>query len=164
MPGNYRPPKTAVTPQQLYRLIHAIYVMLDDGDRRVLREFNLTLSQYRVLRRLDREKGQRLTTLSRRLLFAKSTITRIIDQLESEGLVQRTLDAEDRRAWRVVLTPAGEELLTRAREAHERAVQERLNGAFDSEEGREQFSALLRTLHDYLVEDLRARKSNHRTG
>src|SRR6185369_13928985 len=92
-----------VSVHQQYRMLHDIYVLLDDGDRRVLENFGLTTSQYSVLMLLDPTEGRRLTTVSDRLLRARSTITRIVDQLEEARLVQRVADPEDRRAQRVVL-------------------------------------------------------------
>ena len=118
---------------QQYRMIHDIYVLLDDGDRRVLREFNLNTSQFAVLRLLDTDGGWRLTDLSERLLFDKSTITRIIDRLEQSNLVQRIADAADRRVQRVVLTPAGLAQREVALAAHERSVERRM-AVLDSSE------------------------------
>jgi DNA-binding MarR family transcriptional regulator len=54
---------------QQYRMFHDIYVLLDDGDRQVLRAFNLSASQYAVLLLLDTAEGWRLTDLSERLLL-----------------------------------------------------------------------------------------------
>lgn len=111
---------------QQYRMIYDIYVLLDDGDRRVLRTFNLNTSQYSVLMLLDAEHGWRLTDLSERLLFDKSTVTRIIDRLEQMGLVQRIADPGDRRVQRVLLTAPGVSLREDAHAAHERSLEQRL--------------------------------------
>ncbi len=108
--------------KQQYRMIHNIYVQLDDGDRRVLRDFNLTNSQYTTLMLLDTDKEQRLIDLSEKMLVARSTITRLIDQMENMGLVQRMPDPSDRRAQLVHLTPAGCECRERARSAHEESL------------------------------------------
>ena len=112
--------------QQQYRLLHDIYVLLDDGDHRVLAAFDLTPSQYAVLQLLDSHEGSRLTTVSDRLLLARSTITRIVDQLEATGLVRRESDPDDRRAQRVSLTAEGEAQRKAAQEAHDRSVTQRL--------------------------------------
>ncbi len=146
-------PRARTTVHLQYRMIHNIYVLLDDGDRRVLQPFGLTLPQYRVLKALDEEHDLRLTALSTMLLRAKSTITRIVDQLERDGLVTRTSDTDDRRAQRLALTPAGLELLKQARTAHENAIAYRFNQALGIEE-QERFSDLLIKLHDSLVETL----------
>jgi DNA-binding MarR family transcriptional regulator len=112
--------------QQQYRMLHDIYVLLDDGDRRVLENFGLTTSQFSVLMLLDEEEGRRLTTVSDRLLRARSTITRIVDQLEEARLVQRVADPEDRRAQRVVLTEEGIKRRELAHEAHLKSLLRRL--------------------------------------
>lgn len=138
--------------QQQYRMIHDIYVLLDDGDRHVLRDFDLNTSQYAALMQLDIEDGQRLTDLSTRLLRDKSTITRIVDQLEGAGLVQRVADPDDRRAQRVVLTPAGVERRVRARAAHERSLERRLSVLSEAEQ--QQLSLLLDKLRAGLRADL----------
>jgi len=128
-----------------YRMIRDIYVLLEDGDRRVLNRFNLTPSQYEVLSLLDIEESQRLTMLSERLLCARSTITRIIDQLEQAGLVRRITDADDRRAQRVMLTPAGAALLQRARSSHRDSLVSRISVLSEGEN--RQLDQLLNKLH-----------------
>lgn len=133
-------------------MFHDIYVLLDDGDRRVLRAFNLSPSQFAVLLLMDGEASWRLTDLSERLLVDKSTITRIVDRLESAGLVRREADPDDRRVQRVVLTGQGRKTRDRARAAHERSIERRM-GALDPDEQR-QLLALLTRLRDGLQADL----------
>lgn len=137
---------------QQYRMIHDIYVLLDDGDRRVLRSFNLSTSQFSVLMLLDEGEGWRLTDLSDRLLFDKSTITRIIDRLEQAGLVRRIADPADRRVQRVVLTKLGLEQRDEARTAHERSLERRM-AVLDADEQRH-LCALLAKLRDGLQLEL----------
>ncbi len=139
---------------QQYRMFHDLYVMLDDGDRRVLRAFHLSPSQYAVLLLLDATDGWRLTDLSERLLLDKSTVTRLIDRLEQAGLVRRIADPADRRAQRVVLTERGIERRERARVAHERSLARRL-AALDPDEQR-QLCRLLGKLQEGLQADLAA--------
>ncbi|TDC55041.1 MarR family transcriptional regulator [Actinomadura sp. KC345] len=45
----------------------------------------------------------------------KSTMVRLIDELEEAGLVSRERTPQDRRAYSIVLTPGGERTLTEAR-------------------------------------------------
>lgn len=137
---------------QQYRMIYDIYVLLDDGDRRILRTFNLSSSQYNVLLLLDGERGWRLTDLSERLLFDKSTVTRIIDRLEQMELVRRIADPADRRVQRVLLTAQGLGLRDRAFAAHERSMERRL-AVLDADE-RRCLSSLLDKLRHGLQADL----------
>lgn len=135
--------------QQQYRMIHDIYVLLDDGDRQVLRPFNLSLSQYAILQLLDEEDGWRLTDISERLLFDKSTVTRIIDRLEESRLVQRIADPADRRVQRVVLTAQGLVHRDRSYTAHAESIVRRMS-VLDEEEQQQ-----LRELLDKLRAGLR---------
>ncbi|MFV9504422.1 MAG: MarR family winged helix-turn-helix transcriptional regulator [Oscillochloridaceae bacterium umkhey_bin13] len=135
-----------------YRMLHDIYVLLDDGDRRVLRNFNLSTSQYAVLLLLDTEHGWRLTDLSERLLFDKSTVTRLIDRLEQARLVRRIADPSDRRVQRVVLTASGERQRNEVRAAHEQSVERRM-AVLDYDEQR-CLNTLLHKLRDGLALDL----------
>jgi DNA-binding MarR family transcriptional regulator len=144
---------SALAAQQ-YRMIHDIFVLLDDGDRGLLRGFNLSSSQYAVLLLLDTAEGWRLTDLSERLLFDKSTVTRIIDRLEQANLVRRIADPDDRRAQRVVLTAQGQSQRDQARAAHERAVERRM-GVLNADEQR-QLCALLSKLRCGLQHNLAA--------
>ena len=139
-----------------YRLLQNIAVLLDAGDRQVLREFNLNPMQYSALLLLGSEEGWRLTDLSERLLCERSTVTRIVDFLESEGLVNRLPDPEDRRSQRVALTPAGTALYEQAFAAHNRSLHQRFSAL--SEEEQQQ----LHLLHQKLFEGLLA-KIEHAT-
>lgn len=133
-------------------MIHEIYVLLDDGDRRILRPFNLSTSQYSLLLLLDTNQGWRLTDLSERLLFDKSTVTRIIDRLEQMGLAHRLAEPTDRRVQRVVLTDLGLALREAAHAAHEQSMERRL-AVLDPDEQRHLFS-LLEKLRDGLQTEL----------
>lgn len=109
-----------------YELIHEIYVLLDDCDRRLLSPFRLNPSHFRLMMNLSDYGGERLTTLSRRLLLSKSSVTRIVDQLEHMGWVRRAADAGDRRAQRVVLTPEGERIRSDVADLHQRSLEQRM--------------------------------------
>jgi MarR family 2-MHQ and catechol resistance regulon transcriptional repressor len=110
-----------------HRLIHKIYVLLDDGDRRALDETKLTPMEFAVLQQLDHEHGQRLTDVGAELLCVKSTITRLVDRLEADGLVLRTPDPTDRRAQRLILTPRGARVREMAMALHSAAVERRMS-------------------------------------
>jgi MarR family 2-MHQ and catechol resistance regulon transcriptional repressor len=138
--------------QQQYRMLLDIYVLLDDGDHRVLAAYGLTPSQYAVLLLLDSQEGIRLATVSARLLLARSTITRIVDQLEQAGLVRRESDPDDRRAQRVVLTAEGETRRKMAQESHDQSVEHRLMtlAPADHELLRDLLAKLRQTLREQL--------------
>ncbi len=119
--------------KSLFRLIHDVYVYLDHSDRLILEKFDLTPTQFRLLSLIDSTKGQRLTTLSDRLLRSKSQITRVVDILEKNNIVRRTIDPIDRRAQHVVLTESGKSLRDRISQEHQKSL-EALFSILDSNE------------------------------
>jgi len=135
-------------PHRSYRLISDLFLLLLTGDRQVFQEFNLTNSQYRVLTLLDEKQGQRLTVLSDRMLVTRSTITRLIDQMEGLGWIKRVDDPEDRRAQQVTLTPAGAALRDNAYAAHETSLEQRFSQF--TEEDQRQLAELLLALREHL--------------
>jgi DNA-binding MarR family transcriptional regulator len=76
--------------------------------------WDLSPSQFNVLNVLHGQvDGLSQSELSRLLIMHRSNATGLIDRLEKRRLVQRTEDAQDRRAYRVVLTPEGLDLINR---------------------------------------------------
>jgi DNA-binding MarR family transcriptional regulator len=146
------PPDPLSIAHQQHRLIHDIYLLLHDGDRRVLSRLQLTPLEFSVLQRLDPGQGQRLTDVGAELLCVKSTITRLVDRLEADGLVLRTPDPDDRRAQRLLLTARGLAVRDAAARIHDEAVERRL-GQLDPEE-RELLLALLKKLRQSLQAEL----------
>jgi len=135
-----------------HRLIHDVYVLLDDGDRQVLEELQLSPLEFSVLRQLDAEDGRRLTDVGATLLCVKSTITRVADRLERNGLLMRSPDPSDRRAQRLLLTPKGCWVLDCAIRTHDRSVERRMSKL--SAEEQHILGTLLAKLRDHLHNDL----------
>lgn len=107
-----------------YSLIHDVYVLLDAVDHHLVSQYGLTVSQYRLLNVLLKEAPCRLIQLSDHLLVARSTVTRLIDQLEQKQLVRRVLDEHDRRSHRVTLTGRGRKMMADITQIHSYSLQE----------------------------------------
>jgi DNA-binding MarR family transcriptional regulator len=104
-------------PEHLYR-------WLESGLLRVSREFDAALAQspdqastraiatigHRRLRilQLIPPAGIRQQALAARALVTKQAIADLIDNLAADGMVTRTPDPDDGRAWLVLRTPAGQ--------------------------------------------------------
>jgi len=69
-----------------------------------------------------------MNALSRLLMVTGGNVTAIVDQLEREGLVERLDEPEDRRAFRIRLTRAGERSFADMARAHEEWIVELLGG------------------------------------
>ena len=76
----------------------------------------LPLGWYDVLLTLDQAPEQRLRMqeLAQSVLLSKSGLTRLIDRMETEGLVRRERCPSDRRGAFAVLTPEGRSAFRRA--------------------------------------------------
>jgi DNA-binding MarR family transcriptional regulator len=81
---------------------------------------DLPLRSYEVLLLLEDapQRRLRMSDLSRSVLLSPSGVTRLVDRLEREGLVERERCQEDGRGYNAVLTDAGETRLQRARATH----------------------------------------------
>ena len=74
-------------------------------------EFGITRAQWAVMARLDRSEGLKQAELAEMLDLQPITLTRLLDRLCDNGLIERRSDPEDRRAKRLFLTPAARPLL-----------------------------------------------------
>ena len=96
---------------------------------RLRREFGITLPRFDLMAQLERNPGGlKMNELSRRLMVSGGNVTGLTDQLEKEGLVARSDDPGDRRAYTVKLTPAGRALFARMAAVHEHWVIELFSG------------------------------------
>ncbi len=59
-------------------------------------------------------------------MVSAPSITRVIAELESRGLIVRSPDPDDGRAFRLQVTPAGTDAILSARAARTRALQDLL--------------------------------------
>ena len=101
---------------------------------RLRKEFGITLPRFDLMAQLERNPGGlKMNELSRRLMVSGGNVTGLTDQLEKEGLVARSDDPVDRRAYTVKLTPAGRTLFARMAAVHEQWVIELFSGLSSTE-------------------------------
>jgi DNA-binding MarR family transcriptional regulator len=93
-------------------------------ERELSDDQGLALTDYDVLVQLSAAEHRRLrmSELADRLLLSRSGVTRLIDRLVAEGLVERVTCDTDRRGQWAALTDAGYERLRRASPTHLRGV------------------------------------------
>ena len=91
--------------------------------------FGTTLPRFDLMSQLWRyPAGLKMNELSRHLMVTGGNITGIVDPLEKDGLVERTAEPADRRAYRVRLTRAGRKAFAEMARAHEEWIVELLAG------------------------------------
>ncbi len=93
-----------------------------------LKAANLSLSQYNVLRILRGASGEGLSCgeISERMIRRDPDLTRLLDRLETRGLVSRARGTTDRRVVRASITEAGLAVLESLDEPVQLATRETL--------------------------------------
>jgi DNA-binding MarR family transcriptional regulator len=129
------------------RLLESHNLMLGEVRRRLARD--CTMPRFDLLANLEREDGQTLAALSRRMLVTAGNLTGLVDRAERDGVVERRPDPADRRLSRVYLTSKGRELVQGLLPTHAHHVTELL-GSLDPGERRE-LRRLLGKLRDALL-------------
>ncbi|MEV4072381.1 MarR family winged helix-turn-helix transcriptional regulator [Nonomuraea fuscirosea] len=102
----------------------------------VMNAAGLSEVDFETLIRLARSPGQRLrmSDLAAQTGLSTSGVTRVVDRLEREELVQREACASDRRASYTVLTVAGAERLERVLPQHLQDIENLFTGLLGAEE------------------------------
>ena len=97
---------------------------------------DLPLSSYEVLITLESAPGhkRRMAELADSVLLSRSGMTRLVDRLAKEELLERDLCTDDGRGCYAVLTDKGAELLATARPTHLDGVRERFLRHFSTDE------------------------------
>ena len=114
---------------------------LIESERPLLTAHGLSMWDYIVLSHLARRPAGTQLALAQAINYDKTRLIGLLDQLESDGLVTRTPDPNDRRARVVTLTAAG-----KARHAAAQAAVRAMEAEFLSELSATERARLLRTL------------------
>ncbi|WP_130333713.1 MarR family winged helix-turn-helix transcriptional regulator [Micromonospora kangleipakensis] len=119
-----------LTPEEeavVRSLGRVMYVLPRTIDADMVGEHQLPLTEYTALRNLSEAPGRqmRMSELAGACQLSLSGMTRTINRLESQGLVERVRTAEDARGWNAVLTDAGLARLEESWPSHLAAVRRR---------------------------------------
>lgn len=96
----------------IHRAAHAIAFRLGQAEA-----LAVTQAEAHVLSHLVEDDGATVTAVHEAFGHRRSTLTAILDRLEERGLVTREVNPDDRRSFRLRLTPAGRRLGKRAHQA-----------------------------------------------
>lgn len=122
--------------------------VLKELDAELEAAHGLPLTSYEVLIQLVEapEHRMRMCDLADSVLLSRSGMSRLVDRLERDGLIERCACAHDARGAFACITGAGVELLEQARPTHVAGIRRRFLAQFSEEELR-----LLGTFWDRLV-------------
>lgn len=90
--------------------------------------YDITSEQWRVLHRLWEEDGISQNEIAQRLFKQDPSITRILDNLEKEGMIERKPVSKNRRKYNVFLTEKGRNLTAQLRIIAGEAVKKACQG------------------------------------
>jgi homoprotocatechuate degradation regulator HpaR len=82
--------------------------------RHLLRRYNLTEPQWRVLKTMDNLKTIELSELARKSALLMPSLSRIVRELELRGYMTKTVDQTDMRRMLATLTERGRMLVNKA--------------------------------------------------
>lgn len=111
------------------------------------KKLDLRFTQFLILKRLATMGPMSATELARAVELDGGAMTRQLDQLEGRGLLRRCPHEQDRRALRIELTDAGDQLWQQLSGCNDRVLQAAQRTLSNAESAQ---------LHDYLERVLRA--------
>ena len=125
------PQDPRIEPWRAFLQAHARVTRRLDEELRA--EHDLSLAEYDALLTIANapDRRIRMRQLADRVILSKSGVTRLIDRLVLDGLVQRDACLSDARGAEAVLTPAGLDRLRRASRTHLRGIDEHFISAVD---------------------------------
>ncbi len=111
------------------RLLTCSHLIENHVRKSLAAQFKTTLPRFDLMAQLERfPEGLQMGELSRRMLVTGGNVTGIVDQLERAGLIVRTEDPADRRAYRVKLTKEGRRRFGQMATEHESWIVSLLSG------------------------------------
>ncbi len=117
-------------------LLRAHASLTKELDARLENAHGLPLVSYEVLTRVAdaADERMRMCDLAESVILSRSGLTRLVDRLAGEGLIERAQCPGDARGSYAVLTPLGRERLDAARQTHVAGVRERFLSRLSDEE------------------------------
>jgi DNA-binding MarR family transcriptional regulator len=131
-------------------LIHDVSRLRRQLIDRVLKPLGVTRSQWWVLAFLSRRDGMTQVALADELELGPVALGALLDRLDAASLIQRRLDANDRRVRRVYLSKKGGKLIGSIRESVSVAEKRLLDGVRGKDI--EAMARALRTMKSNILE------------
>jgi DNA-binding MarR family transcriptional regulator len=130
--------------------LRAHAMLIRELDDELTRAHGMPLSSYEVLLQLSRRPDQRmrLSQLADAVLLSRSGLSRLVQRLVDQGLVERAECPSDARGAFAVLTDEGQRRLDEARETHRAGVRERFLDVLSDAQQRQLAAAWTKLLDD----------------
>jgi DNA-binding MarR family transcriptional regulator len=128
-------PETFKFENSFGRILGVAYTSLFRHLSKLMKEENLPITpdQFRVLTHLWQKDGLQQSELANCTNRNRANVTRILDILEREGIVERRDDENDRRVFRIYLTEMGKSIKERTALCAEQSIKDSLKGLSEEE-------------------------------
>ena len=103
-------PKIPIQREFAFQIMDVARLLKTYADQRA-RQFGISKAQWTVLVRIDRQEGLKQSELAEVLDLQPISLTRVLDRLAENDLIERRADPNDRRANRLYLAPAARPML-----------------------------------------------------
>ena len=140
-----------LTAGHLFFLLHHLVRQRENALGRELARTGLTLNQWQVLATLRRLEKASMGEVAAFCATDRTTLTRTVDRMVDDGLVQRDRDLVDRRQVHLDLTEKGREVFERAHLDVAR-FNDRVTGVLDAAEV-ERMQPMIRQVLVHVLED-----------
>jgi DNA-binding MarR family transcriptional regulator len=107
MPGQHYTPETFNARNAVGYLLRRTLNLLQPRMEALFVDYEFNFIQWAVLMQLREGLANRAADISRNMNHDSGALTRLIDQLEGRGLLERRRSLEDRRIVELALTPEG---------------------------------------------------------
>ena len=144
-------PKATNFDRDLQILLHDVARLQRTRFDRWARNYGLTRAQGVILARLHRQPGISQIELAAICEVEPITIGRLVDRLETRGLIERRPDPQDRRVRRLHLLPAAGEMIAKI-EAYRNELSDYLLDGVDAEARDAMVQVLLQMKNKLTVE------------
>ena len=95
---------------RLYYSLKSIFLHIDNHEKMLLAHFNLSIPRFYMLMHIYDHPGINYIDLTELMLCTKSNTTRVVSAMQRDGLVERSVNPEDRRSFHLYLTERGSHL------------------------------------------------------
>lgn len=144
-------------PYSIYTLLKEVFLLLDNGDRNLFQEFDLSVARFNALKHVINSNGIGPSELGNKMLCDKANITRLLDGMEKSSYIERIQDEKDGRRIQISVMPEGEKLWRKASYEHGKSTRQRFD-VLSSEE-QDILSGLLMRMRNRLQDQLKEEQS-----
>jgi len=140
-------------PYLIYTLLKEVFLLLDNGDRNLFQEFDLSVARFNALKHVINSNRIGPSELGNKMLCDKANITRLLDGMEKSSYIERTQDEADGRRIQISVKPEGEMLWRKARDEHGKSTRHRFDVLTSDEQ--DTLSGILTRMRNSLQDQLK---------